>query len=296
MDKLTLAIPSFNGAKYLESTLISLHEQRPFVRWWLQDAESSDASLRIANQYLTAEDCIVSEKDNGQTDALNRAFANMGGEIIGWLNSDDCLTPETAQTVVKAFAEHPDVDIIVGEVDWIDDKGKVTGHHKGQIETLEEMLQIYDFWWQQKQWVQPEVFFRRSLWEKAGPLNTDYNLAFDYAFWVSALDNGAKVLRIPKTFVQFRLHDEQKSTASRKAADEIRDIVSNYIARTKRGNRLHRKISRQLDYDRYQLGVGYKDVSMRPSLLRQMLKRPDFFLLKPVRRRVIRNLHKRILG
>ncbi len=98
-----------------------------------------------------------------------------------------CLTPGAAAAVLEAFARHPEVDLVYGEVEWIDADGAQTGRHKGDISTLEELLDVYTVWFGSRQWVQPEVFFRRSLWEKAGPFNTGYDLAFDYAFWVQCM-------------------------------------------------------------------------------------------------------------
>src|SRR3954454_18112386 len=94
---LTLGIPNLNGGLYIEATLQSLDRNRPYVQWWLQDACSSDASIAIGNRYATESDRIVVEKDAGQADGLNRAFARMGGDIVGYINSDDLLADGAAE-------------------------------------------------------------------------------------------------------------------------------------------------------------------------------------------------------
>jgi glycosyltransferase involved in cell wall biosynthesis len=90
---MTVAVPNWNGAAYLGRALDSLCANRPHVHWWLQDAASTDNSLAIAGNYRGPHDVIVSKSDRGQADALNRAFAEMGGDVIGFLNSDDEMAP-----------------------------------------------------------------------------------------------------------------------------------------------------------------------------------------------------------
>ena len=100
---LVLAIPVYNAELFLAETLQSLNAQGEHSRWWLQDGGSTDRTVEIARSFARPGDTVVSEADKGQTDALNRAFAKMGGEIVGFINGDDVLAPGTAERVVKYF-------------------------------------------------------------------------------------------------------------------------------------------------------------------------------------------------
>jgi glycosyltransferase involved in cell wall biosynthesis len=285
---LVLAIPTFNCARYLPQTLESLSAQGDSVRWYLQDGASKDGTPDIARQFARPGDTVVSEPDHGQPDALNRAFAQMGGEIIGFINGDDRLTPGAAQTVLNTFAANPDIDLIYGEIEWIDSDGNPTGHHEGDISTLEEMLDIYTVWFGSRQWVQPEVFFRRALWEKAGPFNTTYDLAFDYAFWVRCMMAGARVLRLPRPLAQFRLHEDQKSTNASKAASEIRDIVRTALAQNPPiSARARARVTAQLDYDTYHLAPHPK-----PSFASSLIRNPGWLRAPVVRQRIRHSLFR----
>src|SRR5687768_2813669 len=203
-DPLVLAVPVFNAEAVLASTLESLNAQGASVRWWLQDGGSADRTVEVAQKYARPGDTVVSEKDQGQTDALNRAFHKMGGSIIGFLNGDDLLASGAAERVVQYFDEHPEVDLIYGSVEWMDEAGKITGTHRGRIDSLAEVLDIYHVWWRERQWVQPEVFFRRSLFERAGGFDTGWHLAFDYEFWVRCFLAGARVAHVPEIIAKFR--------------------------------------------------------------------------------------------
>jgi hypothetical protein len=146
---------------------------------------------------------------------------------------------------------------VYGEVEWIDDAGRGAGFHAGNISSLDEVLDIYGVWWAQRQWVQPEVFFRRSLKERVGVFDERYDLAFDFDFWVRCFRQGARVSRLPRRLAQFRRHTAQKSAASAKAADEIRAIVRHHLGDGARVTpSLRRRLEAQLSYDAYQSGSG----------------------------------------
>jgi len=283
---LVLAIPTFKCARFLPETLSSLAAQGDAVRWWLQDGASKDGTVEIARKYARPCDTVVSESDRGQPDALNKAFARMGGEIVGFINGDDCLTPGAAAAVLETFERHPEVDLVYGEVEWIDAEGNQTGVHKGDISSLEELLDIYTIWFGARQWVQPEVFFRRSLWEKAGPFSTEYDLAFDYAFWVQCMLAEARVLRVPKPLARFRLHAQQKSSNAAKAASEMRDIVRKALAlRPPISPRARARIIAQINYDLYHLAPTPK-----PSFAKALFRNPSWLRSPAVRQRLLHSV------
>jgi glycosyltransferase involved in cell wall biosynthesis len=289
---LTLAIPNYNGARFLAETLESLERNKPYVRWMLQDAGSSDASLTIARRFAGSFGDIVVETDGGQADGLNRAFSRMGGDVLGFLNSDDCLADGAAEAVLAEFENDPDLDLVYGEVDWINENGAVTGHHAGRISTVREVLDIYGVWWNRRQWVQPEVFWRRSFGERVGPFDTRYNLAFDYDYWVRCFLAKAKVKKIPRTLARFRIHRGQKSRDSLQAANEIRDIAGDALKLCET-NPGHRNVERMIRFDRYQSGQDYWDQGSRPSLASMVVRQPDWLLLPAVRERAYDSLRRR---
>jgi Glycosyltransferase like family 2 len=295
-EPLVLAVPVFNAEEFLASTLESLNAQGPHLRWWLQDAGSKDRTLEIARSFSRAGDTVQSERDEGQSDGLNRAFRKMGGSIVGFINGDDLLMPGCAKRVLDYFHEHPEIDLVYGQVEWIDRTGTPSGVHSGRIGSLPEMLDIYNVWWRKRQWVQPEVFFRRSLWEKVGGFSTRWNLAFDYDFWVRCIRAGARTAHIPEVFARFRIHSGQKSSATETAADEIRAIVRSHLdARPSIGawKRLH--ISAHLSYDVYQLGKTTPPGQPPNSFARALLSHPQWLLCNPVRKRIQASL-ARLVG
>jgi glycosyltransferase involved in cell wall biosynthesis len=297
MSMITLAIPNRNGGRYLAETLASLctPTNRQDVRWWLQDCCSSDDSLSIAERFRSGDDVVRSFPDSGQANGLNRAFAEMGGEIIGYINSDDCLVDGAAATVQNAFSRHSDADIVFGGVDWIDENGNITGHHRGQIFSFEDALNIYEVWWRKKQWVQPEVFFRRSLYEAVGGFNEDFSLAFDFDFWLRILKLRPKVVTIPDTIVRFRIHPHQRSTNFLAANDEIRRAVWRELqdAKSPLEPRFRSRLCRMVSYDLYRNGSTLSSNRDLP-LAKALLRYPNWLLLPDVRNRVLGSFGRRL--
>jgi len=288
---LTLAIPNRNGGRYLEHTLASLDRNRPWVRWWLQDSCSTDNSVEIATRFAGPGDHIEIESDKSQPDGLNRAISRMGGDIIGFINSDDCLADGAAEAVLKTFAENPDVDLVYGEVEWINASGASEGFHRGEISSVADVLDIYRVWWNKRHWVQPEVFWRRSLWDRVGPINDSYDLAFDYEYWTRCFIAGARTLRIPRPLAQFRRHDQQKSVAGLKAAAEIRSIVTRALnSGAPLNTEVRQALSNRLSYDLYRSG----ETGRQDAFWMALLTHPAWLGLPEVRDRLSRSGKSRL--
>jgi hypothetical protein len=186
--------------------------------------------------------------------------------------------------VLDYFAAHPEIDLVCGEVEWIDEHSNVTGRHAGRIDSLADVLDIYGVWWANRQWVQPEVFFRRALWEKAGGFDPSWSLVFDYEFWVRCFRAGARVAHLPVPFTRFRLHAAQRSAAATQAADEIRAVVRQHLDQGAPLPPLRRwTLEAELSYDLYQ---GGKNNTARGSFPAQVLRHPQWLLAPPARTRL----------
>ena len=296
--KISLITPCFNAARFIAETIESvLAQDVPGLEYIILDGGSSDGTADIIRGYESKLAWWVSEPDKGQTSAINRGLARATGDVLGFLNADDVLVPGALRAVLDSLARQPDADIAVGEVEWIDAAGRSLGTHAGDIANLGDALDIYRVWWGRRQWVQPEVFFRRSLWERVGPFDERYHLAFDFDYWVRCFRAGARVTRVPAPLVRFRLHDAQKSTASEQAADEIRAIVRKTLDTDPpipRG--LRRRIEAQLGYDLFQLGRDPWDARPPLSFGAALLRNPAWFFAPEVRARLQAACQRRFFG
>jgi len=158
--------PSFNQAQYIEATIQSVITQEyPNIEYLVVDGGSTDETVEIIKKYEAKIAWWVSEKDKGQTDAINKGFGRAKGKILAWLNSDDTYEPGAISNAVKYLIDHPDVGMVYGDCNFINENGKVIGKF-GSAQTNYKLLrQGYAHIPQQT------MFFRAELWKQVGPLD-----------------------------------------------------------------------------------------------------------------------------
>lgn len=288
--KVSIVTVSFNSARTIDETIQSVLTQEGVeLEYLIVDGASGDGTAEIIRKYEAQLAWWVSERDRGQVEALNKGFARATGDVLGFLNADDVLLPGTLREVCARFAQAPEKDIVYGGVEWIDLEGRSLGTHFGSIASLEEILDVFNVWWGERQWVQPEVFFRRSLKEKAGAFDERYQLAFDYDFWVRCFLAGAKVSQLPVPLVKFRRHAAQKSADFQRAVDEITASMGEHLATHPPISRWkHRELSARLAYTRYQK----LPIEQRPSFASALVRHPGWLFSPEVRQRILTSLSR----
>lgn len=206
MTLVTVVTPSFNQATYLEQTICSVLEQDyPEVEYLLIDGGSTDGSLDIIRKYANRFTWWVSEKDNGQADAINKGLFRARGEIIAWLNSDDYYLPGTIRSAVEAFAAHPQAALIYGNMLAVDEHGNVINHLRYRPVRLEDLLCFEIIG-------QPAVFMRRSAFEKTGGLDPSYHFLLDHLLWIHLAQQG-DIIHVNQTWAAARYHPAAKNRA-----------------------------------------------------------------------------------
>jgi len=207
---ISIVTPSFNQARYLEAAIQSvLSQDYAPVEYILIDGASTDGSVDIIRKHKDRFAYWVSEKDNGQAEAINKGLVRAKGEIVAWLNSDDYYLPNTISKVVKAFEENPDILMVYGDVLAVDEQGQTINVLKYRQLCFEDLLcfQIIG---------QPSVFFRRAALEKAGLLDASLHFLLDHQLCIRIAQQG-KILHVPQTWSAARYHVEAKNRA--KAAE-----------------------------------------------------------------------------
>jgi len=202
----SIVTPSFNQRVYLEKTILSVLEQDyPNLEYYVIDGGSRDGSLEIIRKYAPRLAGWVSEPDQGQTDAINKGFARCKGDIMAWLNSDDLYLPGAVSAAVRFLQENPEVGMVYGDTDLIDGQGEKIGKFNAQQTSYQRLMRggVYI--------PQPAAFWRRELWEKAGPLDPGFYFAMDYDLWVRFAKLG-EIRYNPGVWAGFRIHGEGKTT------------------------------------------------------------------------------------
>lgn len=200
--------PSYNQAPYLEATIRSVLEQDyDAVEYIIIDGGSTDGSVDIIRRYADRLAYWVSEKDRGQTDALNKGFARARGDVLAWLNSDDTYEPGAIREAVDYLKAHPEAGMVYGDANFIDEHGQVIGRFPSAQTDYRRLRAGYVHVAQQSS------FFRANLWRKVGPLDPSFYFAMDYDLWVR-LAAEAPLHYIPRLWANFRLHSNAKTVAA----------------------------------------------------------------------------------
>ncbi len=209
MTTVSIITPSFNQARYLESTIRSVLEQDyPHIEYLLADGGSTDGSVEIIQKYADQLAWWVSEKDQGQTEALNKGFARATGEILAWLNSDDTYEPGAIAAAIQYLDAYPEIGMVYADTNFIDEHGRVIGRFPAAQTDLPRLQRGYVHIPQQA------TFFRASLWKQVGPLDPSFYFAMDYDLWVR-LARLAPFAYLPgQTWANFRLHSSGKTIAA----------------------------------------------------------------------------------
>ncbi len=182
--KLSVLTAAFNMDALVEQTLKSISGQTKRPELILIDAASSDGSLAIYERYKNTIDVLVSEPDDGQYHAINKGMKLATGEILCWLNADDILMPWTASVVTEIFEKYPDIMWITGLPSFLNGTGQLVQVQKNLAAFPQKSIAEGRYSGCYAGYLQQEsMFWRRSLWDKVGGLNTEYKLAADFDLW-----------------------------------------------------------------------------------------------------------------
>jgi len=181
-----------------------LRQDYPDMEYLVIDGGSTDGSAEIIRDLSDQLTHWVSEEDRGQSDALAKGFAAASGDVLAWLNADDLLYPHALRRVGRAFARRPGVDIVVGEVLYIDTQGQAGGY------TSPPFPGFWDWRHELMRLVQPATFFRREAYERVGGVRLDLHFMMDGDLWRKIMMSGgrAHVLHEPLAF--FRINKAGK--------------------------------------------------------------------------------------
>lgn len=203
---ISIITPSYNQAQFLEATIRSvLGQGYPHIEYILIDGGSSDGSLGIIEKYADRLAYWVSESDRGQAEAINKGLQKATGEILAWINSDDLYMAGAVEEAAQALQHHPEVGMVYGDGLMMDAQGKLLDPHRYRTYNLLDLLCFEVL-------LQPTVFFRRSVFERVGPLDDQYHLILDHEYWIRIAQLAA-ILHVPSFWAAERTHHGAKTIA-----------------------------------------------------------------------------------
>jgi hypothetical protein len=213
--------PSDNQARFIRRTIESvLSQNEPDLQYLVFDGGSTDGTPDILSEYADVLTAVI-ERDAGQADAVNKGLRKAAGGVIGWLNSDDVYYPGACARVLDVFANRPEVDVVYGEADHIDEEDRVIEPYYTEPFNYERLKEVCFL-------CQPAVFFRHSVIDRCGVLQTGLRYCMDYEYWLRILSDRAPWFLQAK-LAGSRLHADTKTLGSKEAVH--REILEMLAAR-----------------------------------------------------------------
>lgn len=206
--KISIITPSYAQGRFIEETMLSvLDNGYENVEYIVIDGGSKDDTIDIIKKYEKRLKYWVSEKDSGQTDAINKGLAHVTGDIVAYLNSDDYYLPGTLEKVASFFDSNPMVDFYTGQTIFVDENSKPADGFPELFQreiTDESMISTCII-------AQPSTFFRRRVLNKVPRFDESLHFAMDYDFWLKSYILGFKFYKTMEELSAFRLHSDSKT-------------------------------------------------------------------------------------
>ncbi|QLE86081.1 glycosyltransferase [Shewanella sp. Scap07] len=231
--KISVITPSYNQGEYIEQTILSVLDQEyPNLEYIIIDGGSDDETVSVIRKYQSQISYWVSEQDRGQSHAINKGFQRASGDIYCWLNSDDQFAPNALKTVALAFMEKQ-VDMVAGICEVYQDDKLVHRHFTSCADgvlPLNDILDLDNGWNAGQFFYQPEVFFSREIWLRAGGhVNESCYYSMDYELWCRFALNRAELVGIGVPLVHFRTHEQQKTADEQAFKQELVSVRDKFI-------------------------------------------------------------------
>ncbi len=202
----SIVTPSFNQVNFIEQTILSvLNQTYKNIEYIIIDGGSTDGSLEIIKHYSPSLKYWASEKDSGQTEALLKGLKQSKGQLFAYINSDDLLEPNAVQLMVDAFISTPQIALIYGQCQVIDENNNIISPFIGESISFKKLLtqsmmpSIH----------QPACFFNLNQIDRT-LFDVKYSFCFDYELILWIFKN-KEAKFIKEHIAQYRIHKETKT-------------------------------------------------------------------------------------
>lgn len=261
---ISIVTPSFNQAQFLDQTIRSVLDQNySRLEYVIMDGGSTDGSVEIIKRYANRLTYWVSQKDRGQSDAINQGFTRCTGEILAWLNSDDYLMPGALAAVAESFARRPEAGAWVGDCQFVT---PLTGERE-LLESKVLDLDTLGARWQEVFFGQPSCFFSSRAWKECGPLDENLHFSMDLDLWLKMLKR-FDFVRVPSLLSSATLHADAKTVAQNHY-----QVAQGWLVRAKHG------FSEPVEKEMVQMIIKAKADAAR---VRSLTRTPIYRLARPI--------------
>jgi glycosyltransferase involved in cell wall biosynthesis len=222
--RITVVTPSYNQGQFLEETILSVLEQGyPNLEYIVVDGGSTDNSVEIIRRYEQHLAYWESQKDRGQSHAINKGFARSTGQILCWLNSDDMHQPGTLREVSETL-DITRPELMFGNCQYIEDgkthpwETNVAARHRTTDLALSDYI------------IQPSSFWTRAAWERVGQLDESLHYGMDWEWFLRARSVEVAFRPVDTILSIYRLHPDHKTrNGGERRQQELATIFNRYV-------------------------------------------------------------------
>jgi len=263
LPSLSVITPSYNSAEFIEDALFSVARQQGVaVEHIVVDGASRDNTVAILKRHPGVQ--WISERDNGQSDAINKGFLRATGDLVGWLNADDYYLPGGLEAIARTGHASPEADVIYGDCVFVDRAGRML-RSKVEHDFDSSVLMYFGCYIPST-----STFFRRRVLESEFLLDCDYRVCMDFEYFARLAHAGFRFRYVPRVIAAFRWHGSNVSIMNRdRRAEERRQVQRRFGSGRHSETALH-----LLSYAHRAKRVMHKAVSgnlTRELRLRQMI-------------------------
>jgi len=217
--KISIITPNYNYGRFLEETIRSVVLQGyPNLEYIIIDGNSTDNSVEIIKKYAKWFAYWVSEPDTGQTDAINKGFKMITGDIVAWINADDTYAKGALKIVSIFFNDNPHISMIYGACNLVDINSNVLNKYPTVDFNIKKLISDWNYI------PQPATFFKKKVLNEVGLLDTSFNFSMDREFFIR-IGKKYKIKRIQAVLGNVRIHDCTKTKASGKKGIKERLLI-----------------------------------------------------------------------
>ncbi len=273
---ISVITPVYNGEQFVAACIQGVIDQQCLdVEHIIIDGGSNDQTVKVIQRYAAQHPHIrwISEKDQGQSDAMNKGIAMAKGEILSILNVDDDYEADVLNRITEIFKSLPEPSFVVGNCNVWDGDGNLLFVNQPRNLKLSDLLLGWD--------VNPipanpaAYFYHTSLHNQVGLYRVDEHYLMDLQFILEAVQI-ANVTYIDETWGNFRLHQTTKtfqSLQTREVTHRVRQMLRHYRQKLPLHKRLWVAARFESDIIKQQLSYIFENPRDLPQLLKNKLER-----------------------
>jgi glycosyltransferase involved in cell wall biosynthesis len=219
----SVVTPSYNQGQFIEETIESvLCQDYPHIEHIVIDGGSTDNTLDILKKY-SGKIKWVSEKDEGQSDAVNKGFKMAQGEILGWVNSDDIYLPGAVGKVVDYFNANPEMKVVHGRGYYTGEDGSIIRPYFSDPDVKKSLSEAFNI-------CQPAMFINRQVIDKVGSIDKSLHYCMDYDL-VIRISREYDIGFLDEYLANSRLYRGNKSSSYQDMHNEVAAAQRKYFGK-----------------------------------------------------------------